>query len=68
MLLDKEDLSILRWVKILILGWIKKTKKEGLLKRLGNIKGKKEEQLKVIEDQGKKLLDDSKLLKTISFF
>ena len=57
MLLNKQDLSILHWVKILILGWIKKTKKEGFLKRLGNIKGKNEEQLKAIEDQGKKLLD-----------
>ena len=33
--------------------WKKKTKKEGLLKRLKNIEGKNEEQLKAIEDQGK---------------
>ena len=30
------------------------TKKEVLLKKLKNIKGKNEEQLKAIEDQGKK--------------
>ena len=29
-------------------------KKEGLLKRLENIEGKNEQQLKAIEDQGKK--------------
>ena len=50
-------------------------RKEGLLKRLRNIVGKNEEQLKAIEDQGKKQLDaiknietDSKSLTTISFF
>ena len=50
--------------------------KEGLLKRLKNIEGKNEGQLKAIEDQGKEQLDaiknidtDSKSLKkTISFF
>ena len=31
-------------------------KKEGILKRLENIEGKNEEQLKAIEDQGKKQL------------
>ena len=50
-------------------------RKEELLKRLRNIVGKNEEQLKAIEDQGKKQLDaiknietDSKSLTTISFF
>ena len=50
-------------------------RKEGLLKTLRNIVGKNEEQLKAIEDQGKKQLDaiknietDSKSLTTISFF
>ena len=32
-------------------------KKEGLLKRPKNIEGKNEEELKAIEDQGKKKLD-----------
>ena len=52
-----------------------KDKKEGLLKRLKNIEGKNEEQLKAIENQGKKQVDgikniniDSKPLNTISFF
>ena len=50
-------------------------KKEELLKRLSNIEGKNEEQIKAIEDQGKKQLDatkdidtKSKSLKAISFF
>ena len=50
-------------------------RKEELLKRLRNIVGKNEEQLKAIEDQGKKQLDaiknietSSKPLKSISFF
>ena len=50
-------------------------KKEGTLKRLENIEGRNEEQLKAIEDQGKKRLEeikniniDSKPLKIISFF
>ena len=54
---------------------MKEEDKKGLLKRLRNIEGKNEEQLKAIEGQGKKQLDtmknittDSKLLKTISFF
>ena len=45
------------------------------MKRLENIKGKNEEQLKAIENQGKKQLEEikninvgSKLIKTISFF
>ena len=52
----------------------KEDKKEGLLKRLRNIEGKNEEQLKSIKDQGKKQLDaikniktDSKSLKAINF-
>ena len=50
-------------------------KKEGILKRLENIKDKNEQQLKAIEDQRKKQLEEikninigSKPLKTISFF
>ena len=50
-------------------------KKEGPLKRFKNIEGKNDKQLKVIEDQGKKLLEeikniktDSKSSKMISFF
>ena len=53
----------------------KEGKKEGTLKRLRNIEGMNEQQLKAIEDQGKKQLDatkdietNSKSLKTISFF
>ena len=60
--------------KIFNKGLDKEEKKEGLLKRLRNIEGKNEEQLRAIEDQGKKQLKeiknnvDSKPLKTISFF
>ena len=50
-------------------------KSEGLLKRLKNIEGKYEEQLKAIEDQGNKQLSaikniktDSKLPQMINFF
>ena len=50
-------------------------KKEGILKRIKNIEGKNEEQIKVIEDQVKQQLENgkninigSKPLKTISFF
>ena len=50
-------------------------RKEELLKRLRNIVGKNEEQLKAIKDQGKKQLDaiknietDSKSLTTINSF
>ena len=50
-------------------------KTEGLFKRIKNIKSKNEEQLKAIEYQGKKQLEEikninvsSKPLKTISFF
>ena len=61
--------------KIFNKGLSEDDKKEGLLKKLKNIKGKNEEQLKAIEDQGKKQLEEiknidvsSKPLKTISFF
>ena len=47
-------------------------KKEGLLKRLKNIEGKNEEQLKAIEDEGKQLDAikniTNKNLKAISYF
>ena len=53
----------------------KDDKKEGLFERLKNIETKNEEQLKAIEDQGKKQLDEIKNIdinlkpiKTISFF
>ena len=61
--------------KIFNKGLSEEDKKEGLLKKLKNIEGKNEEQLKAIEDQGKKQLEEikninvsSKPLKTISFF
>ena len=61
--------------KVFNKGLSESDKKEGILKRLENIKGKNEEQLKAIEDQGKKQLEEikninvgSKPLKTISFF
>ena len=61
--------------KIFNKGLKEEDKKEGILKRLENIKDKNEEQLKAIEDQGKKQLEEikninvgSKPLKTISFF
>ena len=61
--------------KIFNKGLSEEDKKEGLLKRLENIKEKNEEKLKAIEDQGKKQLKEikninisSKPLKTISFF
>ena len=61
--------------KIFNKGLNEKDKKERLFKRLGNIKGKNEKQLKAIEDQGNKQLEEikninigSKPLKTISFF
>ena len=44
----------------------KDDKNEGLFKRLENIKGKNEEQLKAIEDQGKKQLEEIKNIKTDS--
>ena len=47
-------------------------KKEGLLKRLKNIEGKNEEQLKAIEDEGKQLNAikniTNKNLKAVSYF
>ena len=60
--------------KIFNKGLSKDDKKEGLFKRLENIKDKNEEQLQAIEDQSKKQLDaikniniSSKPLKTIGF-
>ena len=60
--------------KVFNKGLKKEEKKEGLLKRLRNIEGKNEDQLKAIKDQGKKQLDaikniktDSKSLKAINF-
>ena len=61
--------------KIFNKGLDKDDKKEGLFKRLENIKDKNEEQLQAIEDQSKKQLDaikniniSLKPLKTIGFF
>ena len=51
MLLNKQDLSIIHWAKFLVGGWKKKTKKrEDHLKKLVNIEGKNEEQLKAMEN------------------
>ena len=67
--MNKLNLSILHWVKFLIKG--EDNKKEGLFKRLENIKNKNEEQLQAIKDQGEKQLkelkniDKSKTLKAI---
>ena len=61
--------------KIFNKGLSEDNRKEGRVKRIKNIEGKNEEQLKATEDQGKKQLEEtkninvsSKLLKTISFF
>ena len=61
--------------KIFNKGLSEEDKIEGLLKKLENIEGKNEKQLKAIEDQGKTQLEEiknidvsSKPLKTISFF
>ena len=55
--------------KIFNKGLDKNDQKEGLFKRLKNIKDKNDKQLKAIEDHGKKQLDtDSKSLKSISYF
>ena len=61
--------------KVFTKGLDKDDKKEGLFERLKNIETKNEEQLKAIEDQGKKQLDEIKNIdinlkpiKTISFF
>ena len=61
--------------KIFNKGLNEEDRKEGLFKRIKNIEGKNEEQLKAIEDQGKIQLDElkninisSKPLKTISVF
>ena len=60
--------------KIFDKGLSEEDKKEGLFKRAKNIEGKNEEQLKAIEDQRKKQLEEikninvrSKPIKTISF-
>ena len=70
----KQNFNILYWVKYSLKTLAKKIKKEGLVKKLKNIEGKNEEQLKVIEDQRKKQLEEiksinigSKPLKTITF-
>ena len=55
--------------KIFNKGLDKNDQKEGLFKRLKNIKDKNDKQLKAIEDHGKKQLDtDSKSLKSIIYF
>ena len=61
--------------KILNKGLSKEDGKEGYFKRIEKIEGKNEEQLKAIEDQGKKQSEEikninigSKPLKTINFF
>ena len=46
-LLDKLNLIILHWINFLTKDW-KKTKQEGLLKRLKNTKDKMEERLRII--------------------
>ena len=46
--------------KIFNKGLSKDDKKEGILKRIKNIEGKNEEQIKVIKDQGKKQLEEIK--------
>ena len=70
----KQNFNILYWVKYSLKTLAKKIKKEGLVKKLKNIEGKNEEQLKAIEDQRKKQLEEiksinivSKPLKTITF-
>ena len=67
--MKKLNLSILKF--IFNKGLSKDDKKEGLFKRLENIKDKNEEQLQAIKDQGEKQLkelkniDKSKMLKAI---
>ena len=51
-LLNKQNLIILHWVKFLK-GLDKEDKKKGFFKRLKNIEDKNEERLKAIEDQEK---------------
>ena len=50
-LLKKQNLYILHWVKFLIKDWIKKKKKEGHLKRLKNIEDRNEELLKTTKNK-----------------
>ena len=54
-----ENLIILDWVYFWIRDWKKKTKKEGLSKRLKNIEDKNEEQLKTIENKSKNFNNQS---------
>ena len=55
--------------KVFTRGLKKEENKKGLFKRLKDIEDKHKEQLKAIEDHGKKQLDtDSKLFKSISYF
>ena len=70
----KQNFNILYWVKYSLKTSAKKIKKVGLVKKLKNIEGRNEEQLKAIEDQRKKQLEEiksinivSKPLKTITF-
>ena len=59
--MNKLNLSILHWVKLIFKkGLGKDDKKEGLFKRLKNIKDKNKEQLQAIKDQGGKLLKEPK--------
>ena len=48
--------------KIFNKGLVKDVQKEGLFKRLENIKDKNEEQLQAIKDQGEKQLKELKIL------
>ena len=72
---EQAKFEYFRLGKIFNKGLSKDDKKEGLFKKLENIKDKNEEQLQAIEDQSKKQLDaiknmniGSKPLKTIGFF
>ena len=50
-------MNILHWVKFFDKGLEKEHKKEELLQTVKIIKGKNEEQLEVIKDQGKKTIE-----------
>ena len=54
-----QNVIILHWVYFWIRDWKKKTKKEGLSKRLKNIEDKNEEQLKTIENKSKNFNNQS---------
>ena len=62
--LEKAKLEYRPLVKVFNKGLDEDGLKEGLLKRLKNIEGKNEGQLKAIEDQGKKQLDTIKNIRT----